>query len=102
MFNICAVISARALSEYEFTRRKAETIHITFRIGFIFVDVCGIILHLLLLSAFVKDPLKCFKLRMSFVINLAIFDFLVCLFSLFMIFTRKDEGLSSVFKCLRR
>ena len=82
---------------------KAETIDISFRIGFIFVDVCGIIFHLLLLSAFVKDPLKCFnKLRMSLVINLAISDFLVCLLSLFMIFTRKNEGLSSVFKYLRR
>ena len=45
----------------------------------LFIYICGVILHLLLLYAFLKDPLKCFKnLGMSFVINLAISDLLVC------------------------
>ena len=82
---------------------KEETIDISFRIGFTFVDVCGIILHLLLLFAFVKDPLKCFKhLRMSFIINLAISDFLVCLLSLLKVLTRTDADLSSLLGFLQR
>ena len=45
----------------------------------IFIHICGVIL---LLYAFGKDPLKCFKnLNMSFIINLAIADFLVCIIS---------------------
>ena len=82
---------------------KEEIIDISFRIGFTFVDVCGIILHLLLLFAFVKDPLKCFKnLRMSFIINLAISDFLVCLLSLLKVLTRTDANLSSFLNFLQR
>lgn len=50
----------------------------------IFIHICGVILHSLLLYAFSKDPLKCFKnLRMSLIINLAIADFLVCFISPF-------------------
>ena len=45
----------------------------------IFIPICGIILHVLLLYAFYKDPLKCLKkLRTAFVINLAVSDFLFC------------------------
>jgi hypothetical protein len=48
--------------------------------GQLFIYFCGVIAHLLLLFAFVKDPLKCFKnIRTCFVINLAIADFLYCL-----------------------
>ena len=46
----------------------------------IFVCICGVILHSLLLYAFGRDPLKCFK-KLS--INLAIADFLVCFISPF-------------------
>ena len=45
----------------------------------IFIPICGIILHVFLLYAFYKDPLKCLKkLRTAFVINLAVSDFLFC------------------------
>ena len=47
-----------------------------------FIHICGVILHSLLLYAFGKDPLKCFKnSNMSFIINLAVADFLVCIIS---------------------
>jgi hypothetical protein len=36
----------------------------------LFIYICGVILHLLLLYAFLKDPLKCFKHRIRF--NLAV------------------------------
>ena len=43
----------------------------------IFIPFCGIFLHVLLLYAFWKDPLKCLnKLGTVFVINLAVSDFL--------------------------
>ena len=66
-----------SLEEQEFFRKTTETIQIV-------LYICGIILHSLLLYAFVVDPLKCLKnLKMSFVINLAISDFLFCLISPF-------------------
>ena len=50
----------------------------------VFIYIGGIIVHLLLFNAFVRDPLKCLRnLKMVFVINLAISDFLFCLISLF-------------------
>ena len=80
-----------------------EPIDIGFEICYSFIDVCGVVLHVLLFYAFLKDPLKCFKnLRMSFVINLAISDFLVCLFSLFKVLTINHGALYSVSTFLKR
>ena len=79
------------------TREQRESVDKSFKIGQIFVYICGVILHLLLMYAFVKDPLKCLKnLRMSFVISLAISDFLVCLLSLFNVLTLNVTDWSSI------
>ena len=84
-------------------QEQKEPIDIGFRICYSFIDVCGVVLHVLLLYAFLKDPLKCFKnLRMSFVINLAISDLLVCLFSLFKVLTINHGTLYSVSTFLKR
>jgi hypothetical protein len=69
----------------------------------LFIYICGVILHLLLLYAFLKDPLKCFKnLGMSFVINLAISDLLVCFTLPFQFLNHDVQDLSSTFHLLNR
>ena len=46
------------------------------------VCFAGVISHLLLLNAFVKDPLKCFRNFGTYLVaNLAVSDFMVCLIS---------------------
>ena len=63
----------------------------------IFIHICGVVLHSLLLYAFGKDPLKCFKnLKMSFIINLAIADFLVCLISPCGLLVKNVTGVSPI------
>ena len=48
------------------------------------VCFAGVISHLLLLNAFVKDPLKCFRNFGTYLVtNLAVSDFMVCLISPF-------------------
>ena len=45
-----------------------------------FICLCGIIFHVLLLVAFIKDPLKCFRNSATYlVVNLAVCDLTVCL-----------------------
>ena len=69
----------------------------------LFIYICGVILHLLLLYAFLKDPLKCFKnLGMSFVINLAIPDFLACFSLPFQFLNHNVQDLSSTLHLLNR
>lgn len=51
----------------------------TFWYSRIFFQLCGVILHLLLLVAFVRDPLKCFRnLNICLIVNLTAVDFLHC------------------------
>ena len=65
------------------------------------IAFCGVILHSLLLFAFVKDPLKCFKnFRMSFVINLEVSDFLVCFVTSLVPFVNDDRMLFLIFQFL--
>ncbi len=67
-----------------------------YKISVVVNYIFGIILHLLLLFAFVKDPLKRFKnVGTIFVINLAICDLMVCLLALLLIFKQDPKGWSS-------
>ena len=60
-------------------------------IPLLFLCFLGVVSHSLLLYAFYKDPLKCFKRSGTFlVINLAIADSLMCLVSVFYIICVKD------------
>lgn len=74
-----------------------EETNIRFRHTFIaqyFICLLGIISHILLFLAFIKDPLKCFRNTGIFLVgNLAISDFLSCLFGPFVISARKQSGL---------
>ena len=46
----------------------------------ILISFFGIISHVLLFAAFIKDPLKCFRnTGIYFIVNLAVSDFVVCL-----------------------
>ena len=59
--------------------QKEKIFYYTSIISGLFIPLCGVILQLLLLYAFARDPLKCFKnLGMALVINLAIADFPAC------------------------
>ena len=50
------------------------------------VCLCGVIFHILLLLAFVKDPLKCFKNSPTYLVaNLAVSHFMICLFGPFVV-----------------
>ena len=61
------------------SRQEKEIFLKTIKIIQILFPFSGLILHLLLLYAFFKDPLKCLKkLETAFVINLAVSDFLAC------------------------
>ena len=56
----------------------------------------GIISHVLLLAAFIKDPLKCFRNNGTYlIINLAVSDFIVCLYGLWKINFTPTEHLES-------
>ena len=69
----------------------------------IFIYVSGVILHSLLLYAFCKDPLKCFKnIRMFFIINLAISDFFVCFLSPFRFLVKNVTYLCSAVEFVAR
>ena len=62
-----------------FSRKDKEIFKYTSIISQLFIPLCGVIFHLLLLYAFARDPVKCFRnLGMVLVINLAIADFLAC------------------------
>lgn len=81
-------------------QEEEEPIDAGFRIGYTVIDICGVVLHVLLFYAFLKDPLKCFKnFKMSFVINLGISDFLVCLSSLLKVLTRNTFSVIRRFLC---
>ena len=62
------------------------------------IAFCGVTLHSLLLFAFVKDPLKCFKnFRMLLVINLEVSDFLACFVLSFIPFVKDERVLLLIF-----
>ena len=61
------------------SREEEKIFHHIIGVLQIFIPICGIILHVLLLYALYKDPLKCLKkLGTAFMINLAVSDFLLC------------------------
>lgn len=50
------------------------------------VCLCGVIFHILLLLAFVKDPLKCFRNSPTYLVaNFAVSHFMICLFGPFVV-----------------
>lgn len=71
--------------------------HFRFRYTFVaqyFICLLGIISHILLFLAFIKDPLKCFRNTGIYLVgNLAFSDFLSCLFGPVAISARKQSGL---------
>ena len=58
-------------------------------VPYLLICLFGIILHVLLFAAFIKDPLKCFRNNgIYLIVNLAVSDFIACLYGLFdIIFT---------------
>ena len=67
----------------------------------IIISVFGVVLNVLLLVAFVKDPLKCFRNSGTYlVINLSVSDFLMCLFAPFSVTTKARIGGYSIFRIL--
>ncbi len=65
------------------------------------ISVLGVALNLLLLVAFLKDPLKCFRNSGTYlVMNLAVFDCLTCLFAPFLFVTDVIPSWQWIFKFL--
>ena len=67
----------------------------------ILVSILGVVSNILLLVAFVKDPLKCFRHSGTYlVMNLSVCDFLMCLFAPFFTSTKARIDRYSIFKIL--
>ncbi len=65
------------------------------------ISVLGVALNVLLLVAFLKDPLKCFRNSGTYlVMNLAVSDCLTCLFAPFFLVTDVIPGWHWIFKFL--
>ena len=87
---------------------KNSTINIsyefTYNISFISIFVIGAASNILLLVAFIKDPLKCFRNSGTYlVMNLSVSDCLACLFSLlfFLTVTEIPKAASQVIEFLK-
>ena len=69
-----------------------------YNLPLVIISIVGLVSNVLLLVAFIKDPLKCFRNSGTYlVINLSTSDFMTCLFSLAFYFTRRTNVLYPYF-----
>ena len=69
-----------------------------YNLPLIIIPIAGLVSNVLLLVAFIKDPLKCFRNSGTYlVINLSTSDFMMCIFSLAFYFTPRTNVLYTYF-----